>query len=70
MTCFNWLHLTDLHRGMKEQRWLLPEVREIFFEDLKRLHDKCGPWDLVLFTGDLTQQGSEEEFQDLNKLLD
>jgi predicted MPP superfamily phosphohydrolase len=44
-------------------------VREIFFEDLKKLHDKCGPWDLVLFTGDLTQRGSAEEFQKVDELL-
>ena len=69
MKCFSWLHLTDLHRGMAEQRWLWPSVKEIFFEDLKRLHDKCGPWDLVLFTGDLTQRGSVEEFQEVNELL-
>jgi len=70
MTSFSWLHLTDLHRGMKEQHWLWPGVREIFFEDLKKLHEKCGPWDLVMFTGDLTQRGSAEEFQKLNELLD
>ncbi len=66
---FNWLHLTDLHRGMKEQRWLWPGMKEIFFADLQRLHDKCGPWDLVLFTGDLTQRGSAEEFQKLDELM-
>jgi predicted MPP superfamily phosphohydrolase len=66
---FSWLHLTDLHQGMREQHWLWPGVREIFFADLKRLHDKCGPWDLVLFTGDLTQQGSAQEFQKLDQLM-
>ena len=67
---FSWLHLTDLHFGIKEQRWLWPGMREEFFEDLKRLHDKCGPWDLVLFTGDLTQEGTAEEFQKLDELLE
>lgn len=69
MACFSWLHLTDLHRGMKKQGWLWPGVREIFFNDLKNLYDKCGPWDLVLFTGDLTQRGSAEEFQKVNEVL-
>ncbi len=68
--CFNWLHLTDLHTGMKEQNWLWPGVREIFFEDLKKLHDKCGPWDMVLFTGDLTQKGNTKEFAKMNELLE
>jgi|GEM_PF-2772925 len=69
VSSFNWLHLTDLHYGMKEQAWLWPGVREIFWEDLKRLHDKCGPWDLVLFTGDLTQRGGQEEFQQVDELI-
>jgi hypothetical protein len=39
-TCsFSWLHLTDLHQGMKAQDWLWPGVKEIFFQDLERLHD-------------------------------
>ena len=69
MRCFSWLHFTDLHQGMQKQGWLWPGVREIFFEDLKRLHERCGPWDLVLFTGDLTQRGSAEEFQKIDDLL-
>jgi hypothetical protein len=47
---------------MAGQGWLWPNVRELFFQDLERLHALCGPWDLVLFTGDLTQRGSAEEF--------
>lgn len=66
---FSWLHLTDFHQGMRDQDWLWPGVKEIFFEDLRRLHDKSGPWDLVLFTGDLTQRGSAEEFQKVEQLL-
>ncbi|MCP4696135.1 MAG: AAA family ATPase [Gammaproteobacteria bacterium] len=69
MTSFSWLHLSDLHHGMEEQGWLWPNIKEKFFEDLDRLHDKCGPWDLVLFTGDLTQTGSSEEFDKLDGLL-
>ncbi len=68
-THFSWLHLTDFHQGMDEQDWLWPGVKNRFFEDLKRLHDKCGPWDLVLFTGDLTQRGRIKEFQQLDKVL-
>ena len=70
MTIFNWLHLTDFHRGLKEHSWAWPSVKQMFFEDLERLHDKCGPWDLVIFTGDLTQQGSNDEFQNTNEILD
>ncbi|EDN71044.1 Extracellular ligand-binding receptor [Beggiatoa sp. PS] len=66
---FNWLHLTDFHQGMEEQGWQLPGVKNRFFEDLARLHEKCGPWDLVLFTGDLTQRGSPDEFEKFNDML-
>ncbi|MCP4701363.1 MAG: hypothetical protein GY862_31585 [Gammaproteobacteria bacterium] len=69
-TYFSWLHLTDFHQGMDKQSWLWPGVKARFFDDLKRLHDKCGPWDLVLFTGDLTQQGRAEEFKKLDGILE
>jgi 3',5'-cyclic AMP phosphodiesterase CpdA len=68
-TSFSWLHLTDFHQGMVEQDWLLAGVMHRFFEDLDRLHDKCGPWDLVLFTGDLTQRGSPKNFKNSMKSL-
>jgi GTP-binding protein EngB required for normal cell division len=64
MSSIRWLHLTDFHQGMGSQKWLWPGMRERVFEDLARLQEKMGgPWDLVLFTGDLTQRGSAEEFQ-------
>ena len=69
MTSFSWLHLTDLHLGMVAQHSLLPAIKDRFFEDLKALHEKSGPWDLVLFTGDLTQKGSIEEFQRVDDFL-
>ncbi len=69
MRSFGWLHLTDLHQGQGGQGWLWPNVREILFDDLEKLHDRCGPWDVVLFTGDLTQRGSKEEFDQLSRTL-
>lgn len=65
-----WLHLTDLHVGMQSSRWLWPNVLSTVFDDLARLHDLCGPWDLVLFTGDLTQRGSPAEFDELDRTFD
>ncbi|MCY1057594.1 metallophosphoesterase [Nannocystis sp. SCPEA4] len=65
-----WLHLTDLHAGMQGTRWLWPNVLATVFDDLARLHDQCGPWDLVLFTGDLTQRGSPEEFAELDRTFE
>ena len=66
---FNWLHITDLHHGMSGQGWLLPGVKHRFFDDLKYLHPKCGPWDLILFTGDLSQKGTSKEFTAVDELL-
>ncbi|WP_334035602.1 metallophosphoesterase [Burkholderia cepacia] len=59
---FSWLHLTDFHFGLHGQNNLWPNLRQSFFEDLAKLHDKTGPWDAVFFTGDLVQQGKPDEF--------
>jgi len=69
MTAFRWLHLTDLHLGMHAHDWLWPGVKDRFYEDLKKLHDRCGPWDVILFTGDLTQQGKPKEFDRVDAWL-
>lgn len=69
MRSFGWLHFTDLHQGLDAQGWLWPGVREILFNDLEKLHDRCGPWDLVLFSGDLTQRAAPEEFNRLSDTL-
>ncbi|MCP4664444.1 MAG: hypothetical protein GY856_54365 [bacterium] len=69
MTSFRWLHLTDMHCGSSAD-WLWPNAEDYFFEDLAKLHDLCGPWDLVLFTGDLTQNGVAGEFNKLDEFLD
>lgn len=69
MASIGWLHLTDLHQGMAGATTLLPAVRQQLFQDLQRLHDTAGPWDLVLFTGDLTQSGSAGDFGGLTEVL-
>ncbi len=72
MAQFTWLHLTDLHCGMRDQDWMYPTYRERWFQHLAKLYEKTGgqPWDLVLFTGDLVQKGTAEEFNKLNAILD
>src|ERR1700688_210921 len=62
---FAWLHLTDLHYGLAGQGTLWPNVREAFFADLREMHGRCGPWQAVLFTGDLVQSGAEQEFKSM-----
>lgn len=66
---FDWLHLTDLHCGIKDQDWMWPNVRDCLIDDLAYLHEQSGPWDLVLFTGDLTQQGLRKEFDAVDEIL-
>ncbi|MFL9937027.1 metallophosphoesterase [Paraburkholderia sp. RL18-103-BIB-C] len=64
----SWLHLSDLHIGQSFQ-WLWPNFKALFLEDLKRLATEAGPLDLVLFSGDLTQRGSAEEFASVSNEL-
>lgn len=71
MVLFNWLHLTDLHWRMEGARGLWPNVEEDFFDDLEYLvENEVGPLDLVLFTGDLVQRGSHNEFEKVTLLLE
>lgn len=67
---FGWLHLTDLHQGMDGATWLWPNVRAQLFNDLEQMHVHSGPWDIVFFTGDLTQCGKQEEFDQLDRTLE
>lgn len=60
---FSWLHLTDFHYGLKGQDCLWPTLREPFLDSLASLHKRCGPWDAVLFTGDLVQSGESAQFE-------
>jgi len=70
METLTWLHLTDLHQGMSSQDYLWPEIEHLFFSDLEKLHRRAGPFDLLLFTGDLTQKGTVGEFEELTKTLE
>ncbi len=54
---------------MHDQDWIWPNMRAAFFEDLAKVHDRTGSIDVVLFTGDLTQRGSKEEFEKLGTTL-
>ena len=54
---FNWLHLSDLHWGQTGQKHLWPRIRQALLRDLESLHNRCGPWHAVLFTGDLVMKG-------------
>nr|VFK29512.1 MAG: Calcineurin-like phosphoesterase [Candidatus Kentron sp. MB] len=62
MTTFSWLHLTDLHYGASKNQWMwTEETKTGFYQDIQRLHKVCGPWDLILFTGDLADANAVRE---------
>lgn len=66
---FSWLHLSDLHAGMKNQSWMWPSLRDKIHDDLRYLIKKHQSWDVVVFSGDLTQKGTLEEYEVLNEIL-
>jgi hypothetical protein len=70
MSLVSWLHFSDLHVGMQNQEWLLPNFKELLFEDLRKLHERAGPWDFVIFSGDVAQKGAREEFDKATEVLD
>lgn len=69
MASINWLHLTDLHDGEPLEKRLWPNVEQKFTDDLARLHQANGGWDVVFFTGDLTNRGTPADFERLGKTL-
>ncbi len=60
MNIFSWLHLTDIHCCVED--WVLSGMQDVFFGDLKQRYHEYGQWDVVLFSGDLTQRGTTKEF--------
>uniref|UniRef100_UPI003F498008 metallophosphoesterase n=1 Tax=Ensifer adhaerens TaxID=106592 RepID=UPI003F498008 len=60
---FRWLHFSDLHFGMKGQAPLWSNLKHHLYDDLPLLFAQSGPWDLVIFSGDIVQRGSADEFQ-------
>lgn len=51
-----------------EESW--PAVRQALFKDLSEIHEEAGPWELVLFTGDLVGRGSsKDDFVKIGKVL-
>lgn len=59
---FRWLHLSDLHFGMKGQAPLWSNLKHQLYDDLPLLFEQSGPWDLVIFSGDIVQKGVAAEF--------
>ncbi len=63
------LWLSDLHCGQAAQKWLWPTLDDEFFGDLCHMHERTGPWHVIMFTGDLVFSGLPDQFAELNKIL-
>ena len=69
MAPIRWLHLSDLHLGCRgEVLWA--QVQEEFERSIREHAEKLGMPDLILLTGDLTFRGSEEQFGQVDDLLE
>lgn len=65
-----WIHLSDYHAGARGQP-IWARVRASLEKSVKEMHANVGcPPDLVLFTGDLANQGKREEYDAVDSLLD
>lgn len=47
---------------MKGQAPLWANLKHHFYDDLPKLFRQSGPWDLLIFSGDIVQKGSREEY--------
>lgn len=71
MKHFNWLHFTDLHWGSDLHKSYWPSIEKALIDDLTHLSKEFKEgWDVIFFTGDLVNRGSEKEFLALNKKLE
>ncbi|MCY1032644.1 metallophosphoesterase [Corallococcus sp. BB11-1] len=70
MARLNWLHFSDLQIRAQGSPLLQTEYRDALEKDLRRLHARSGPWDLVFISGDLTKAGTQREFEVVGSTLD
>lgn len=66
---FRWLHFSDIHVGQNSQARLWPRASTILLDDLETAHRKTGGFDCLIFSGDLVQKGTAEEFEEFDKIL-
>lgn len=69
MKQINWLHISDLHIGVERQDVLLPKIKHEFMKDIEQMLKKIGTLDIVFFTGDITQSGKKEEYNQASSFI-
>ena len=70
MAALRWLHLTDLHVGSTIPASWQGMLANLDEDLAKTQRYAGGPFDLVLFTGDLVQRGNSDEYLKLDEVLD
>jgi 3',5'-cyclic AMP phosphodiesterase CpdA len=63
------LHFSDLHVGTRGLSAEWPTIEDALFDDLEKIYGATGPWDLVVFSGDLAFQGYRKEFKSVHEFL-
>ena len=69
LASIGFVHFTDLHVGTRALRAHWPTIENELFRDLEYVHGLAGPWDMVLFTGDLAFSGQREQFEKVQEFL-
>jgi 3',5'-cyclic AMP phosphodiesterase CpdA len=64
-----WVHFSDIHVGVPDQHWLWPRFESQLLKDLEVACAKTGGLDVVIFSGDLTQQALPEEFNRFEEII-
>lgn len=67
---FRWLHFSDIHVGQNGQGRVWPRASTVLLDDLETAHRKTGGFDCIVFSGDLAQKGSAQEFDEFGRILD
>ncbi len=68
MTTLTWLHISDLHCGMKDHGYWA-SAKKALIDDIKRVGEKLGPIDAIIFTGDLAFSGEKAQYDDVDHVL-
>jgi DNA repair exonuclease SbcCD nuclease subunit len=69
MRKITFLHFSDLHIGDRKQNGLISQTKKILFDDIEFILKKIQQLDVVFFTGDLVQEGTDSEFDLLEQYL-
>lgn len=67
---FKWLHFSDIHVGMSDYGRLWPRASANLSDDIPRILERCGTFDLIIFSGDLVQKGEAEEYDEFDRVIE